>query len=101
MLASPRTAGAAEDFVVAVRNAQRGFVIGERTSGSAGRRLTIPLPRTWSFRVCVTRHAFPDGTEFAGVGIAPEQPVEVTVSDLLAGRDGALERAREYLASRD
>lgn len=98
VLASPRTSGAAEDFVVAVRNAQRGFVIGERTSGSAGRQITIPLPRGWSFQLCVTRNAFPDGTEFAGLGIAPEQPVEVNVNDLLAGRDAALERAREYIA---
>jgi len=45
----------------------------------------------------VTRDAFPDGTEFARMGVAPEFPVTVRVDDVLAGRDAALDRAREYL----
>lgn len=100
LLSSRRTSGAAEDLVVAFRNASRGTVLGQATSGSAGRVITIPLPRGWIFQVCVTRNAFPDGTEFSGSGIAPEQPVEIRVEDVLAGRDAALERAREYLATR-
>lgn len=100
VLTSRRTAGGAEDFVAAFRNASRGTVVGEPTAGSPGRLAIIPLPRGWAFRVCVTRSAFADGVEYAGTGIAPEQPVEVTVADLLAGRDAALERARAYLATR-
>jgi C-terminal processing protease CtpA/Prc len=45
------------------------------------------------------RDAFPDGTDFAGTGIAPEIPVAQTVDEWLAGRDAALERARAYLAA--
>jgi peptidase S41-like protein len=100
VLASVRTSGPAEEFVVAARTAQRGVVIGERTAGDPGRTLAIPLPRGWRFIACVTRSAFPDGTEFGVVGIVPEQRVEVTVADVLAGRDAALERARAYLTSR-
>ena len=44
--------------------------------------------------------AFPDGTEFGGIGITPDQRVEVTVADVLAGKDAALDRARAYLAGR-
>ena len=97
ILASPRTAGAAEDFLVAFRNGSRGPVIGETSAGSTGQTLLLPLPRGWQLRVTVTRDAFPDGTEFARTGIAPELPVAVRVDDVLAGRDAALERAREYL----
>ncbi|HKC40875.1 MAG TPA: S41 family peptidase [Gemmatimonadales bacterium] len=97
ILTSPRTAGGAEDFLVAFRNGSRGPIIGETSAGSTGQTLLLPLHRGWLFRVTVTRDAFPDGTEFARTGIAPEIPVPVKVDDVLAGRDAALERAREYL----
>jgi hypothetical protein len=99
LLASPRTAGAAEDLLVAFRNASRGPVIGETSAGSTGQTLLLPLPRGWQFRVTVTRDAFPDGTEFVRTGIAPELAVAVRVDDVLAGRDAALERARAYLTT--
>jgi len=97
MLSSPQTAGAAEDLLVAFRNGARGPIIGEKSAGSTGQTLLLPLPRGWQLRVTVTRDAFPDGTEFARTGVAPEVPVTVRVDDVLAGRDVALDRAREYL----
>ena len=99
VLASGRTAGAAEDLLVAFHHGARGPIIGETSAGSTGRTLLLPLARGWQFRVTVTRDAFPDGTEFVPAGIAPELPVAVHVEDVLAGRDAALERAREYLAA--
>jgi len=99
ILASPRTAGAAEDLLVAFRSGSRGPIIGEQSAGSTGQTLLLPLHRGWQLRVTVTRDAFPDGTEFARAGVAPELPVAVRIEDLLAGRDAALERAREYLKS--
>jgi C-terminal processing protease CtpA/Prc len=97
ILSSPRTAGAAEDLLVAFRNGSRGPIIGETSAGSTGQTLRLPLRRGWQLRVTVTRDAFPDGTEFARTGVAPEVPVTVRVDDVLAGRDVALDRAREYL----
>jgi len=100
ILASPRTAGAAEDLLVAFRNGARGPIIGETSAGSTGQTLVLPLgARDWRLRITVTRDAFPDGTEFVRTGIAPELPVAVRVEDVLAGRDAALERAREYIAT--
>src|SRR5213592_242824 len=97
VLASPRTAGAAEDLLVAFRNTARGPIIGEPSAGATGQVLALSLGKGWEFAVGVTRDAFPDGNEFYGTGIAPELPVIVTVADFLAGRDAALERAREYI----
>jgi len=97
ILSSPRTAGAAEDLLVAFRNGSRGPIIGETSAGSTGQALLLPLRRGWQLRVTVTRDAFPDGTEFARTGVAPEVPVTVRVDDVLAGRDVALDRAREYV----
>jgi carboxyl-terminal processing protease len=99
-LAGLGTAGAAEDFIVALRNGSRGPIVGEPTAGFGGRAVTLPLTRGWRFTVCATRHSFPDGAEFVDNGIAPEQLVPTTVTDVLNGRDAVLERAREYLAGR-
>ena len=98
VLSSSRTSGAAEDLLVAFRNAARGPIVGAASAGSTGQALSISLPKGWSFQLCVTRDAFPDGSEFAGSGVAPELPVVVTVEDFLAGRDAALDRAREYMS---
>ena len=97
VLVSARTAGPAEDFLVAFRTGNRGVIIGETSAGSTGQTTLVPLPATWQLRVTVTRDAFPDGREFARTGIAPDYQVEVRVDDVLAGRDAVLERARAYL----
>jgi carboxyl-terminal processing protease len=99
VLSSAATAGAAEDFLVAFRNTARGVIIGATSAGSPGQPLELPLLKDWGLRLSVVRDAFPDGTDFAGTGIAPEIPVVQTVTGWLAGRDATLERARAYLAA--
>jgi len=100
VLVSARTAGRAEDFLVAFRAGNRGVIIGETSAGSTGQTTVVPLPATWQLRVTVTRDAFPDGREVVRTGIAPDFQVEVRVDDVLAGRDAVLERARVYLTER-
>jgi carboxyl-terminal processing protease len=98
VLCSPRTAGAAEDFLVAFRAGGRGPIIGEPSAGSTGQTAVLPLAGGWRVRLTVSRDAFPDGKEFARTGILPDFPVAVRVEDVLDGRDAVLERARAYLA---
>jgi C-terminal processing protease CtpA/Prc len=100
MLSSSRTGGSAEDMLIAYRNAGRGPIIGEPSAGSAGQVSELRLHRDWRLRLTVTRDAFPDGTEIQGVGIAPELPVDVSVSEFVAGKDAPLDRAREYILNR-
>jgi carboxyl-terminal processing protease len=97
VLASSATSGAAEDLLAAFRAAGRGVIIGEPSAGSPGDVATFALPKSWSVQFSVTRHRAPDGTEYAGVGVKPDVPVVPTVSDVLAGNDLALDKAREYL----
>jgi hypothetical protein len=94
VLISPRTGGAAEDFVVAFQAGGRGPSVGEVSGGSTGRTATLTLASGWKLRMTVSRDAFPDGKEFVPTGIAPQFPVEVRVEDVLAGRDAVLDRAR-------
>jgi C-terminal processing protease CtpA/Prc len=98
VLISPRTDGAAEDFVVAFQAGGRGPSIGESSAGSTGNTATLILAVGWKLRLTVSRDAFPDGKEFVPMGIAPQFPVEVRVEDVVAGRDAVLDRARAYLA---
>jgi C-terminal processing protease CtpA/Prc len=98
VLSSPRTSGAAEDFLVAFAAGNRGPVIGETSAGSTGKTAVLALTGGWKLRMTVTRDAFPDGKEFVRTGIVPQFPVAVRVEDVLAGRDAALDRARAYLA---
>jgi C-terminal processing protease CtpA/Prc len=97
LLASSGTSGAAEDLLAAFRAAGRGVIIGEPSAGSVGDIATFALPKNWSVQFPVTRHSFPDGTDYAGLGVKPDLLVVPTVDDLLAGNDPVLERAREYL----
>jgi carboxyl-terminal processing protease len=98
VLISPRTGGAAEDFLVAFQTGGRGPSIGESSAGSTGKTATLTLASGWKLRVTVSRDALPDGKEFVPTGIAPQFPVQVRVEDVLAGRDAVLDRARAYLA---
>jgi C-terminal processing protease CtpA/Prc len=97
VLASLRTAGAAEDMLVAYRNAGRGPIIGQTSAGRTGQVGEFRLFKAWRLRLTVTRDAFPDGTEIQGAGIAPELPVAARVVDFLAGQDRTLERARAHV----
>lgn len=97
VLSGPRTYSAAEDFLAAFRQAQRGPIIGQASGGSTGQPLWIRLPGGGSARVCVKRDWFADGTEFVGVGVMPDISVADTVADLRAGHDASVARAQQYL----
>jgi hypothetical protein len=99
-LAGGGTADAGEDFLVALRNASRGPIIGEPTAGHSGHAASIALPRGWRFELCVARHAFPDGAEFVETGIPPELRVATLIEDVLKGHDAPLGRARDYVTGR-
>ena len=97
VLASSGTSAGAEDLLAAFRAAGRGVIVGEPSAGSPGDVATFALPKSWGVQFCVTRHRAPDGSEFAGVGVKPDVPVNPTVNDVLAGNDPALDKAREYV----
>jgi C-terminal processing protease CtpA/Prc len=99
VLSSAGTAGPGEDLLITFRNTGRGVIVGDSSAGSAGEALTVALVKNWSTQFCATRDGFPDGTEIAGSGLAPEVAVSESVADFLAGRDLALERARAYLTT--
>lgn len=93
VLADGGCGSACEDFVMPLRFNGRATVIGERTSGSTGQPYMHGFDEQMSFRVSTKRAYFPDGSQFEGVGIAPNIELAPTPEDLRAGRDPVLERA--------
>jgi carboxyl-terminal processing protease len=69
--------------------------VGEATNGSSGQPYLYDFGNGMSFRVSTKRYTMPDGSPFEGVGIRPDVPVELTLTDWKAGRDAALAKAFE------
>jgi C-terminal processing protease CtpA/Prc len=97
LLTSASTYSAAEHFLVPFRYAKRGAIIGERSGGSTGHTLNVPLPGGGAVIICTTRDYFPDGSAYNGIGIEPDVVIKPTVDDLRSGRDPVLRTAIEYL----
>ena len=98
VLASARTASAAEVFVASLRGARRGVVIGEDTCGCVlGIKRRHTLPDGGLLDVSEVDYHASNGARLEGVGIAPDERIAPTRRDLRTGRDGALERALKIL----
>jgi carboxyl-terminal processing protease len=86
---------ACEDFVMPFKYSKRATLVGETTAGSYSMTRHIDFDNGMILNIAAVHHTFPDGTQFEGVGITPDVPVEVTPEDLRAGRDLALKKALE------
>jgi len=93
VLIGPRTFSAAEDFLVAFDNAQRGTKIGLPTAGSTGQQIYFDLPGGGFARVCAKKDTYPDGKAFVGKGMIPDVKVNVNLDDIQEGRDVTLYKA--------
>lgn len=98
VLTSPRTASAAEDFLVAFKPLNRGAIIGEPSNGSTGQPLIISLPGGGIGRICTKADTFADGTRFVGIGVLPDIAAAPRISDYTDKTDTVLQRALDELA---
>ena len=64
-----------------------------RPDGSTGQPLHQPLPGGGSFRICTKRDTAGDGTEWIGIGIAPDIEINPTLASIRSGDDPVLQRA--------
>jgi carboxyl-terminal processing protease len=86
---------ACEDFVMPFKYAKRATLVGETTAGSFSFTRHVNYENGMILNIAAVHHTFPDGSQFEGVGIAPDVPVETTADDLRAGRDIVLKKALE------
>lgn len=97
ILTGPSTYSSAEDFIVPLHSAKRVTLVGEKTAGSTGNPLRVPLPGGGNFRVVTMKCVYPDGREFVGVGIRPDIEGHPTQQDLYDGYDRVLIRGIEEI----
>jgi carboxyl-terminal processing protease len=86
---------ACEDFVMPFKYSKRATLVGEATAGTFSLTRHMDFANGMMLNIAAVHHTFPDGSQFEGVGIAPDMPVEVTPEDLHAGRDPVLKKAVE------
>lgn len=101
ILAGPRTYSAAEDFLVAFDQLQRGLIVGEASGGSSGQPLMVMLPGGGKARICVKRDTYQDGREFVGKGVMPQIEARSTLQSLRDGEDNVLAAALLALAGQE
>jgi C-terminal processing protease CtpA/Prc len=99
VLTSAQTGSASEDFLAGLDNARRVTIVGEPTNGSTGNPLIITLPGGGRAGICTRNCRYPDGREFAGIGIQPHVAVRPTIADIRAGRDPVLAAALAHIQS--
>ena len=93
ILTGPSTYSAAEDFLAFMRAAPNVFFVGGTTAGSTGQPLAFPIPGGAWVGITSKHDTMPDGTEFVGVGVAPDIEVHQTVDGFRSGQDPVLDRA--------
>lgn len=92
------SASASEIFAGAIRDYQRGVLIGETSFGKGLVQLPITLPDEQGLvSITIARWLTPAGTTIQDTGIEPDIIVERTDQDRIDGLDPQLERALEFL----
>jgi carboxyl-terminal processing protease len=86
---------ACEDFVMPFKFSGRATLVGETTAGTYSLTQHVDYSNGMILNISAVHHVFPDGSQFEGVGIAPDVAVETTADDLRAGRDPVLKKAVE------
>jgi carboxyl-terminal processing protease len=94
VLADSGCASACEDFVMPVKFSHRATVLGDATYGSSGQPFFYEFGNGMGFRVGAKRLLLPDGSEFEGVGIAPDFVIQPSIRDIQKGVDVVLNRAK-------
>ena len=101
ILTAGTASSTAEDLAISLREAGRTLLVGERTAGSAGNAISLPLPGGGQFSMATFRAYLPDGGEYVGVGLKPDVALGPTKQDIRNGTDAVMERGLEVLADWD
>lgn len=102
ILVDEASASASEAFTGFMQEVGRARVVGRQTAGSTlsrngARRIKGGGQLLFSTHTSLT----PAGRELEGVGVTPDAAVALTLADLRAGRDAALEEAESLLRRRE
>jgi carboxyl-terminal processing protease len=88
---------ACEDLVMPLKLSGRAKLVGETTAGTFSATNLSKFENGMLLNVTTVRHTFPDGSQFEGIGIAPDVELHPTTQDLRTGNDVVLTKALELI----
>ncbi|HJX37552.1 MAG TPA: S41 family peptidase [Anaerolineae bacterium] len=100
VLVNDGTASASEIVAGAIRDHERGVLIGETTLGKGSVQSPVDLSDGSHLRLTIAHWFTPNGQLIQGHGLAPDIEVPLTEEDLANERDPQLDRAIAYLLER-
>ncbi len=101
VLVNGGTASASEIVAGALRDYERGSLIGERTFGKGSVQMVYDLSDQSSLHVTVARWLTPDRHRIDGQGLLPDIEVIPSEEERASGADPQLQRAIAYLRERE
>ena len=101
VLVNGGTASASEIVAGALRDYERGSLIGERTFGKGSVQMVYDLSDKSSLHVTVARWLTPDRHRIDGQGLIPDVEVIPSEEERASGADPQLERAIAYLLEQE
>jgi len=100
VLVNQASASASEIFSAAIKDNNRGIIVGMKTFGKASIQSVVPIDETTAIKLTTARYRGPKSGIIDGVGITPDKVVENEASDK-PGSDRqvrlALDLLKEYL----
>lgn len=99
ILENAATGSSSENLLINFDNINRATIVGVPSYGTTGNPLFIELPGNGLARICTRRYTYPNGKEFINIGIEPHIHADLTLDDLLNGRDGVLDKGLDALRS--
>ena len=97
VLVNANSASASEVVAGAIQDHERGLLIGNTTLGKGRINTFRELKDGSAIYITIARWYTPDDRQIEGVGIIPDEIIEITQEDINQGRDPQLERAIEYV----
>jgi carboxyl-terminal processing protease len=99
VLVNDRTASASEILAYSLQESRGAYVIGTRTRGSVRAPIPVALSRGGGLLISTTTIRVGRGKAILeGVGVVPDEALELDLTAVLEGRDNQLERAVEWIS---
>lgn len=93
------SASTSEIFAGGMQDLKRARIFGTHTAGAALPSAFARLPNGDGFQYIVANYISEGGKQLEGLGVAPDEAVKLTQSELLAGKDPVLEKAVAWIKS--
>ena len=93
VLTNENSVSSSEIFSLIMQENNRAQIVGTKSRGAVLISRNLDLPEYFALRVAFFDYISPKGMRLEGVGVKPDVEVDLTIEDILAGRDSVLERA--------